>query len=305
MCAKDFRRVLEGERRIMEYTIVTDSTANLPDTMIDKYQVEVLSLNYYVDGKEYKGYQKGEATDLARFYTMMREKKEIVTSLVNISEAKDTLEAILEKGEDVLYIGFSSGLSGTFQAVSMVIEDLKDSYPNQKIFAVDTLAAALGEGLLVYHALLNREKGMIIDENASWLLQNRMHLCHWFTVDDLFFLKRGGRISSATAVVGTALNVKPVLHVDNEGCLVSVGKTRGRKKSLDALVQHMVDSVEDPEKQMVFISHGDCIEDAEYLANKVRENLAVEDVMVNILDPVIGAHSGPGTVALFFMGNQR
>lgn len=289
----------------MGYTIVTDSTANLPDEMIEKYQVEILSLNYYVDGKEYKGYEKGKRTDLARFYEMMRNKKEIVTSLVNISEAKKTLEAILKTGEDVLYIGFSSGLSGTFQAVSMVIEDLKDSYPNQKIFAVDTLAAALGEGLLVYYALMNREKGMIIDENASWLLQNRLHLSHWFTVDDLFFLKRGGRISSATAVVGTALNVKPVLHVDNDGCLVAVGKTRGRKKSLDALLNHMIESVEAPEGQMVFISHGDCIEDAKYLADKIKEKLAVKDVMINILDPVIGAHSGPGTVALFFIGSER
>lgn len=288
-----------------KYVIVTDSSANLTKEMIEQYEVEILSLNYHVDGKEYKGYEKGKETDLTQFYTMMREEKEIVTSLVNIDSAMVLFKQLLEDGKDVLYLGFSSGLSGTFQAVNMVLEELKEQYTERKIFSVDTLAAALGEGLLVYYALQNREDGMSIEENAAWVSDNRLKLCHWFTVDDLHFLKRGGRISSTTAVVGTVLNIKPVLHVDDEGHLVAMGKVRGRKKALDALVKNMEETVTNAEGQRIFISHGDCMEDAEYVAKKIREKWQVKDILIHVLDPVIGAHAGPGTVALFFMGSKR
>lgn len=288
-----------------EYVIVTDSTANLPIDMIRKYHIPILSLNYYVDGKEYKGYSKDADIDLASFYAMMREKKEIVTSLVNVQEAIDLFEEILSEGKDVFYIGFSSGLSGTFQAVSVAMEDLKEKYPQRKIYGVDSLAAALGEGLLVSYAIENRTKGMSIEENVKWIQENKLHLCHWFTVEDLFFLKRGGRISSTTAIVGTALNIKPVLHVDDEGHLIPMGKVRGRKKSLDALITHMEETIIEPENQIIYISHGDCREDAEYVAKKIKEKLPVKDIMIGILDPVIGAHSGPGTMAVFFLGTRR
>lgn len=288
-----------------DYVIVTDSSANLTKEMIDKYEVEILSLNYHVDGKEYKGYEKGKENDLTAFYDMMREEKEIITSLVNINSAMELFTTLLENGEDVLYLGFSSGLSGTFQAVNMVIEDLKEKYPERKIYAVDTLAAALGEGLLVYYALKNRENGMHIKENADWVMEHRLQLCHWFTVDDLHFLKRGGRISSTTAIVGTVLNIKPVLHVDDEGHLIAMGKVRGRKKALDALVSNMEETVINPQEQSVFISHGDCLEDAEYVAEKIRQKWNVKEIVIHVLDPVIGAHAGPGTVALFFMGSKR
>lgn len=290
---------------MQEYKIVTDSTANLSGDLIEKYGIEVLSLNYYVEGKEYKGYVKGQQMDLEKFYVMMREKKEMRTSLVNMEEASDILESLFQSGEDILYLAFSSGLSGTYQAVSLVMKELLERYPERHGICVDTLAAALGEGLLVYYAVQNREQGMSLSENADWLEKHKLNICHWFTVDDLFFLKRGGRISAATAVVGTALNIKPVLHVDDEGHLISMEKVRGRKKSLNALVKHMEESVEENVEEPIFISHGGCLEDAEYVAKKVKEKFPKSWVLIHVLDPVIGTHSGPGTLALFFMGEKR
>ncbi len=288
-----------------DYVIVTDSTSNLPEDMIDRYDIRILSLNYYVDGVEHKGYIKGERLNLAPFYAMMREKKEITTSLVSVGDAYKLLEEIFKAGMDYLYIGFSSGLSGTFHAVSMVTEELKEKYPKRKGYAVDSRAAALGEGLLVHYAVQNRENGMAIEDNAEWILNNRNNLCHWFTVDDLFFLKRGGRISAATAVVGTALSIKPVLHVDDDGHLIPMENVRGRKKSLDALVSHMQESIVEPDKQSIYISHGDCLKDAQYVADKVKKLYNVKEIVIRLLDPVIAAHSGSGTVALFFMGDRK
>lgn len=289
----------------MSYEIVTDSSANLPEAMIDEFGLSILSLVFRVKGEEYASYIKGEVADLASFYRMMREKENITTSLVNLEKCSELFEDILNQGKDLLYIGFSSGLSGSFQAVSMLVQELQEKYPERKIYAVDTLAAALGEGLLVYYASKMRKEGKGIDEVKDWLLENRLKLCHWFTVDDLFFLHRGGRVSKTSAVLGSMLNIKPVMHVDDEGHLILMEKARGRRKSLDALCSHMEETAIDPENQIVFISHGDCIEDAEYLANRVKERLNVKDVMIHILDPVIGAHSGPGTVALFYIGTKR
>lgn len=287
------------------YVIVTDSTANLTTDMIEEYGIEVLSLNYYVDGNEIKGYEKGKEQDLAAFYHMMREQKEITTSLPSMEEAEEVFEKILGSGKDALYIGFSSGLSGTFQSVSLVAEQVLGKYPDRKVISIDSLAAALGEGLLVHYAVQNQQKGMTLEENAQWVKEHIQNLCHWFTVDDLFFLKRGGRISAATAVVGSVLSIKPVLHVDREGHLIAKGKVRGRKKALDSLVQHMEETVVDPKEQLVCISHGDCLEDAEYVAGRIKEKFGVKEVLIHILDPVIGAHAGPGTVALFYLGRER
>ena len=289
----------------MSFEIVTDSSANLPESMIEERNLHILSLVFRVKGKEYASYTKGEVVDLASFYKMMREKENITTSLIDLERCSNLLIGLLEEGKDVLYIGFSSGLSGSYQAVNILINDLQERYPNQKIYAVDTLAAALGEGLLVYHADELRKQGKSIDEVRDWLMENRLNLCHWFTVDDLFFLHRGGRVSKTSAVLGSMLSIKPVMHVDDEGHLILMEKARGRKKSLDALCTHMEETAIDPENQVVFISHGDCIEDAEYLAKRVKERLHVKDVMIHILDPVIGAHSGPGTVALFYIGTKR
>lgn len=289
----------------MSFEIVTDSSANLPEAMIDEWGLHILSLVFRVKGEEYVSYKKGEVVDLASFYKMMREKENITTSLINLDHCSQVLMNLLEQGKDLIYIGFSSGLSGSYQAVSMLIQELQEQYPDRKVYAVDTLAAALGEGLLVYHAAKLREEGKNIDEVREWLLGNRLNLCHWFTVDDLFFLHRGGRVSKTSAVVGSMLNIKPVMHVDDEGHLILMEKARGRRKSLDALCTHMEETAINPESQYVFISHGDCLEDAEYLANRVKERMHVKDVLIHILDPVIGAHAGPGTVALFYLGTKR
>lgn len=289
----------------MKFELVTDSCANLPEDIIEENNVHVLSLSFLVEGKEYFSYEKGKKTDLSEFYQMMRDKKEITTSLVNVEKMISCFEPILQQGKDILYLCFSSGLSGTYQSATIAAEEMREKYPERKIYVLDTLAAALGQGLLVYFSIEQRKEGRSIEEVYQWQLDNRLKLCHWFTVDDLFFLKRGGRISAATAVVGTALNIKPVLHVDDEGHLINMEKARGRKKSLDMLVKHFEETAINPGKTPVFISHGDCIEDAEYVAAKLKENCGVSKVLIHMLDPVIGAHAGPGTVALFFVGEHR
>ena len=290
----------------MSFAIVTDSSSNLPEDIIDQYDLAVLPLTFMVDGEEYRSYLKGEKTDLSQFYTMMREGKVITTSLPNLKESRETIEALLKEGRDVLYLGFSSGLSGTYQAIELLLTELGGLYPDRTVASVDTLAASLGEGLLVYYAAKMREDGKTIEEVRDWVEDNKLHLAHWFTVDDLMFLFRGGRVSRTSAWAGTLLNIKPVMHVDDEGHLIPLEKVRGRKKSLKALVDHMEQTATAPvADQTVFITHGDCLEDAEYVADLVRERFDVDDILINWVDPVIGAHSGPGTMALFFLASER
>lgn len=291
------------------FEIVTDSSSNLIEDMIDDFGLHILPLTFMVDGEDaiYQSYLKGEKTDLQQFYTMMREGKVIKTSLPNLAETKALLHGLLEQGRDILYLGFSSGLSGTFEATELLMrEDLSKEFPDRKLYAVDTLAASGGQGLLVWHAVQHARAGESIEEVRDWVENNKLHLAHWFTVDDLMFLFRGGRVSKTSAWAGTMLNIKPVMHVDNEGHLVAVEKVRGRKKSLNALLDHMEKTALHPiEEQMVFITHGDCLEEAQYVAEQVKARFGVPEVVINYVDPVIGAHSGPGTMALFFLADQR
>ena len=290
----------------MDFEIVTDSSCNLKEEMIDEFGLHVLPLTFMVDGEQHQSYLKGQVTDLQQFYTMMREGKVITTSLPNLADSEALFRGLLEAGRDVLYLGFSSGLSGTFEAISLLCSQLAAEFPDRKIFSVDTLAASGGEGLLVWHAVQKAREGLSIEELRDWVEGHKLNLAHWFTVDDLMFLWRGGRVSKTSAWAGTLLNIKPVLHVDDAGHLIPMEKVRGRKKSLNALVDHMEKSAIPPvSDQMVFITHGDCIEDAEYVAEKVRERFGVRDVVFNYVDPVIGAHSGPGTMALFYMAESR
>lgn len=290
----------------MNFEIVTDSSCNLVEDMIDEFGLHILPLTFMVDGEQYQSYLKGERTDLKQFYTMMREGKVITTSLPNLAESEDLLRGLLDAGRDVLYIGFSSGLSGTYQAIDLLLKDLATQYPERTVRSVDTLAASGGQGLLVWYAAQKARAGASLEEVYTWLEENKLHLAHWFTVDDLMFLWRGGRVSKTSAWAGTILNIKPVMHVDDEGHLIPLEKVRGRKKSLIALVDHMDESAIRPvEDQMVFITHGDCIEDAEFVADLVRSRFGVRDVVINYVDPVIGAHSGPGTMALFFLADKR
>ncbi len=292
----------------MDFEIVTDSCCNLLEDMIDDFGIHVLPLTFMVDGEDevYQSYLKGERTDLKQFYTMMREGKVFKTSLPNLAESEALFRELLGSGRDVLYIAFSSGLSGTYQALSLMAAQLQEEFPERKIHVVDSLAASGGQGLLVWYAVQHARAGESIDQVRDWLEENKLHLAHWFTVDDLMFLFRGGRVSKTAAWAGTLFNIKPVLHVDDEGHLIPMEKVRGRKKSLNALIDHMEKSANKPiSDQMVFITHGDCIEDAEYVAAKIKERFGVKDVVINYVDPVIGAHSGPGTMALFFLADKR
>ena len=290
----------------MDFEIVTDSSSNLVEEMIDDFGLHVLPLTFMVDGEEYQSYLKGQHTDLKQFYTMMREGKVITTSLPNLAESEALMRGLLEQGRDILYLGFSSGLSGTFEATELLMRDLAAEFPERTLCAVATLAASGGEGLLVWHAVQRARAGASIGEVRDWVEENKLHLAHWFTVDDLMFLFRGGRVSKTAAWAGTMLNIKPVMHVDDEGHLIPLEKVRGRKKSLNALVDHMEKSAVQPiDQQMVFITHGDCLEEAEYVADQVKERFGVKEVVINYVDPVIGAHSGPGTMALFFLADKR
>ena len=287
------------------YVIVTDSSADLSAQMAEKAGVQVLPLRFTVGGKTYYNWPDNREMDPKVFYRMLREGEVATTAAVNISQYLDMLEPILQSGTDVLVLSFSSGLSATYDSSRLAAEELREKYPQRKIFAVDTLCASLGQGLLVWHAAQLKDQGKSIEEVRDWVEENKLHLCHQFTVDDLHFLKRGGRISATTAVVGTMLKIKPVLHVDDGGKLVNIGKARGRRASLKALVDRMEETAIDPAGQTVFISHGDCMEDAEYVAGLVKERMGVQDVRINYVGPVIGAHSGPGTLALFYLGSRR
>lgn len=288
-----------------EYQIITDSTTDLSAEMIREMDLQVLPLCYVIDGNTYHNIPGGGEMSDHEFYELLRAGKMSTTAQINVEDFVTCFTAVLEQGKDILYLAFSSGLSDTCQSAMIAKKELEEKFPERRIEVFDTLCASMGEGLLVYHAAVRKQAGQSMDEVLDWLKENVLHLCHWFTVDDLNHLKRGGRVSAATALVGTALGIKPVLHVDDEGHLINVSKTRGRRQSLDALVKRMEESVIDPEEQVVFISHGDCPEDAEYVAKQVKKLLNVKEVRMNYIGPVIGAHSGPGTVALFFLGKNR
>lgn len=287
------------------YVIITESTADLPSNIIEELGITVIPMTFDIEGKSYLNYPDNRDLDAHEFYDKIRKGEKSTTSLVNTAYFIDLFEPILKSGKDILYIAFSSGLSGTYNASLLAVEELKVKYNDAKIMCVDTKAASIGEGLIVYTAVKKKQEGMDIDELHGWLLDNVLNVCHWFTVDDLYHLKRGGRVSALSATLGTALNIKPVLHVDNEGHLIPMSNVRGRKKSLHELVEHMIETCVNPEEQVVFIGHGDCIEDAEYVEKLVREKFNVQNVIINYIGPVIGSHSGPGTIALFFFGTER
>ncbi len=289
----------------MSFTIITDSGANLTSEQIKNYGVKVVSLTYTVKDQEFLSYVEGEETDFKAFYDLLRSKESVKTSLVSYERVENALKETLDAGNDVLYLAFSSALSGSCQIVRNCMEDLKDTYPDRKMLLVDTLCASMGQGLLLKYAVDKKQNGASIEETYQWLEDNKLHLVHLFTVDDLFFLKRGGRISGATAVMGTILNFKPLLHVSNEGKLVSYGKTRGRNNAINEIITRMGELGENLSEQDIFIVHGDCIEEAELLAQKAKDAYGVKSVTINYVDQVIGSHSGPGTLAIFFLGKER
>ena len=288
-----------------DFVILTDSSADLGADLTTKMDIQVLPLSFNVQGMTYYNYPDNRDMDPRSFYSLLRKGEVATTAAVNVAQYTEALEPLLQAGQDVLILAFSSGLSATFNSSSVAVTELREKYPDRKLYTVDTLCASLGQGLLVYLAAKEREKGKNIDEVRDWVVSHKLSICHQFTVDDLHFLKRGGRISATTAVMGSMLKIKPVLHVDNEGHLVSIGKARGRQASLKALVDRMEQTAIDPKDQIVFISHGDCIQDAELVAQMVKDRFGVQKVYINYVGPVIGAHSGPGTLALFYVGVER
>lgn len=285
------------------YVILTDSSCDFTPALEAETGVKILSLSYLLDGKSYKNDTTGSDMPLDVFYSLLRDKKEVKTSAVNSEIFRIFMKTELDAGNDVLYIGFSSGLSSTYNAGAVTARELSEEYPERKVYAVDSLCASLGQGLLVYLAAKKKAEGAGIDEVRDFCEQIKLNVCHQFTVDDLMFLKRGGRVSAVTAVAGTMLSIKPVLHVDDDGHLINIAKARGRRASLCALFDKMKATYTGEYKE-VFISHGDSLEDAQFLASLIRDEFGIEAV-IGYVGPVIGAHSGPGTIALFYIGSQR
>lgn len=284
------------------FAITTDNNSDLPMTYLKEHDVGLMSLSYTVDGQTYDAHHPMPDVD---FYARMRAGAMPTTAQVNPEEARRVLEQALGTHDCVLHIAFSSGLSGSYQSARIAAMELQEQYPDKQIVVVDSLAASLGQGLLVHIAVQMRDAGQSFQQTVDWCMENRLHVVHLFTVDDLFHLYRGGRVSKATAIVGSMLNMKPVLHVDDEGKLVAVGKMRGRKRALDDLVKRMGEQIGGYENKTFFISHGDCLADAEYVRDQVKEKFGISDCLINFVGPSIGAHSGPGTIALFFLGKQR
>lgn len=288
---------------MQNYILLTDSGTDFTAELKNELDVVQLELTIIVDGEDPK---PNNEVDNKELYAMLRDKKKATTSAINIEDFKNAMRPYLEEGKDILYLGFSSGLSSTYNAGRVACEELSEEYPDRKLYAVDTLCASLGQGLLVYYAAKMRLDGKSIEEVRDFAENNKLRLCHWFTVDDLFFLKRGGRVSAATAVLGTVLGIKPIMHVDNNGKLIKKGTARGRKASIDTLCEKAkASTIDEKEKLVAFISHGDCEEDAKYLAEKVKREVGFKEVVIGYVGSVIGSHSGPGTLALFYLGTER
>ena len=286
------------------YWIVTDSAIDMPKTWIDQQErFKVLDLAYLMDGQVYVPDGTDEST--RAIYQLMREGKKLTTSQVTPGAWAECFREILSGGDDVLAIAFSSGLSGTCAAAMSAAEEVREEFPERKLFVVDSLCASAGEGLLVHYALQNRESGMSVEENAKWTQEHVQNVVHWFTVDDLMHLHRGGRLSATSAIVGTLVRIKPIMNVDENGKLAVREKAAGRKRSIRILADKIKQDIVEPEKQIILISHGDCHDEAQSLADMLKESLPVLDVRLSYVGSVIGAHTGPGVIAVFCMGKDR
>lgn len=298
-----YNRRRTGGTVMNEYVIFTDSACDISQKLLGEWNVKCVSLTFMFEGSDVVYAQ----TDMSSktFYDNMRGGKVAKTSAVNMETFKTVFEEELKNGRDILYLGFSSGLSTTFNSARMAGDELMEAYPDRKVVCVDSLAASAGQGLLLYMMVQKKREGASIEENAEYAEKIKLNICHWFTVDDLVYLKRGGRISPTVAFVGGLLGIKPVLHVDNEGHLVNVTKVRGRKAAIRALADKYSELALDPKQGTVFISHGDCLDEVEKLAEIFKKEHGVCVNLITDVGSVIGAHSGPGTIALFFVGKER
>lgn len=286
------------------YLICTDSTCDLPKEYKEKNNIMSIFLTYTLDGMNCPD-DESSSISSHEFYDSMRNGKLPVTSQLNATQFTEKIEPLVKAGNDILFIAFSSGLSGTYQSCCMGADELREKYPDRKIIVIDSLCASLGEGLLVHYAAKNLNNGMSLEENAEWIENNKLNVCHEFTVEDLNHLHRLGRVSKTTALLGSLIGIKPVMHMDDNGKLTVVSKARGRMASLDKMVDTMMKLAIEPEKQDIFISHGDCVADAEKLADKVENKFGKRPCLINYVGSVIGSHSGPGTLALFYIGTHR
>ena len=285
----------------MSYQIITDSCCDLTEAQLKNLQVSCANLTVMYNGENHTSFSEPAA--VKAFYDEIRGGVMATTAAANPDDWAQMMTPALEEGRDVLVITFSGGMSTTYQSAVIASKDLLEEYPQRKIIVLDSLAAALGQGLLVYHACRKRDEGMGIDELAAWVEENKFHVAHWVTVDDLTHLKRGGRISATSAIVGSMLNIKPIIHVDNDGHLINTAKVRGRKAAMEYLVKKFTETCTDFDT--VFIGHGDCPEDAAALEAMLREAHPIKEVVTGYVGPVIGAHTGPGVLVVFFMGTQR
>lgn len=281
------------------YVLITDSASDLPSEIAENLEVEILPMKYMVNDTPCVD----KDFDMENFYNLLRGKALSLTSQTNVEEFSNYFSGYLESGKDVLYVGFPLSLSGMNNSARIAARELSEKYPERKIIVIDSVSASIGQGLLVYYAALKKKNGATIDEVADFVNDNKLKFCHWFTVNDLYFLKRGGRISQATAVVGSILNVKPLLSMNDEGKLYVFDKIRGKKKVLD-LMSSKIENLNSDYKK-VFVGHADCLDDAKYVAERISAENPSLDVTITHLGPIIGTHTGPGTVALAFVGNSR
>lgn len=288
-----------------KFCIVTESTADLTQALVDRFGITVIPMRFSFDDQEYYNYPDNRALSPEAFYQMLRDGRISTTTAINLSQFEEAFVPILERGDDVLYLGFSSSLSSTFGTAVLVAEQLRERYPARRIEVIDTLAASMGEGLLVCLAAMQQQSGAGLDQIADWVRAHISKLSHWFTVDDLLYLYRGGRVNALTAHVGTALGIKPILHVDDAGHLIPMAKIRGRKQSIEALAEKLKVLGRDIEQQMIFIGHADALDAAEYLASLIRADFPSVEIQIGTIGPVVGSHTGPGALTLFFLGHHR
>ena len=287
----------------MSYQIITDSCCDFTDAMCAELGIVSTPLTVSYNGETHQNFS--EETAIQAFYNELRSGVMATTSAVNPEGWAQAIRPVLEAGEDALVIAFTSGMSATYQSAVIAAEELREEYPQRKISVVDSLCAALGQGLLIWYACKKRDEGLSLEELTAWVEENKLHICHWVTVDDLTHLKRGGRISATSAIVGTMLNIKPIIHVNDEGRLVNVAKVRGRKTAITYLADKLGELGGQYENETCFLVHGDCEADAKVLSQMIQEKYGIKHVHIGYLGPVIGAHTGPGVLALFFMGEHR
>ena len=285
-----------------DFVITVNSTVDMPKEWLEEKDIKVVPLHYTMDGTTYEDMNGLTAKE---FFAKLREGKMSVTSQVNPDEAREALEPLIKAGKDILHLAFTSALSGTYNSMRLAAEELREDYPDAKIVVVDTLCACMGEAVLAHHAYEMKQAGKSIEEIAQWIEENKLRVCHHVTVDDLHHLYRGGRLSKTSAIVGSMIKIKPILSVNNEGKLEVVAKERGRKKSISTIVNMAMERMGEADKEIAFVTHGDCIEEAEYLAELLKEKAGVKEVLVNNIGTVIGSHTGPGVLAVFHMGNKR